>query len=134
MIFLPQAFKEINDLVKDQNILMIEAEEKVLGYSHPRIGNLLAEKWNLPPKLISVILHHHQPGEAGRFALEAAIVHLADILCRSLNIGSGGDNKMPALDKTAWDILRIKSQVIESLLAEINEEFEDISLFITYSP
>ena len=65
---------------------------------------------------------------------EAAIVHLADIFCRSLNIGSGGDNKMPALDKTAWDSLRIKSEAIESLLAEINREFEDISLFITYSP
>ena len=134
MIFLPQAFKEINDLVKDQNILMIMAEEKILGYSHPQIGNLLAEKWNLPPKLISVILHHHQPSEAGRFVLEAAIVHLADILCRSIDIGYGGDNKMPALDKTAWGNLRIKTQAIESMLAEINKEFEDISLFITYSP
>jgi HD-like signal output (HDOD) protein len=134
MIFLPQVFKEINDLVKDQNILMIAAEEKILGYSHPQIGNLLAEKWNLPPKLISVILHHHQPSEAGRFVLEAAIVHLADILCRSIDIGYGGDNKMPALDKTAWDNLRIKPQVIESMLAEINKEFDDISLFISYSP
>ncbi len=134
MIFLPQAFKEINDLVKDQNILMIAAEEKILGYSHPLVGKLLAEKWNLPPKLVSVILHHHQPSEAGRFVLEAAIVHLADILCRSLNIGYGGDNKMPALDKTAWDSLRINSQAIELMLAEINKEFEDISLFITYSP
>ena len=78
MIFLPQAFKEINDLVKDQNILMIAARKKKFWDTvTPQIGNLLAEKWNLPPKLISVILHHHQPSEAGRFVLEAAIVHLA---------------------------------------------------------
>jgi HD-like signal output (HDOD) protein len=134
MIFLQKAFKEINHLVKDQNILMIAAEEKILGYSHPLVGKLLAEKWNLPPKLISVILHHHQPSEAGRFVLEAAIVHLADILCRSLNIGYGGDNKMPALDKTAWDSLRINLPAIESMLAEINKEFDEISLFITYAP
>jgi hypothetical protein len=30
--------------------------------------------------------------------------------------------------------LRIKPEAIESMLAEINKEFEDISLFITYSP
>jgi putative nucleotidyltransferase with HDIG domain len=134
MIFLPEAFKQISNLVKDENILMITAEEKILGYSHPEIGKLLAEKWNLPPKLIRVILHHHQPSKAGRFVLEAAIVHLADILCRSLNIGYGGDNKMPALDKMAWESLRIRPQAIESILAELNKEFDDISLFITYSP
>jgi len=134
MIFLPEAFKEIVKLVSDENILMIAAEERILGYRHPEVGKLLAEKWNLPPKLTGVILHHHQPSEAGRFALEAAIVHLADILCRSLNIGYGGDNKMPALDKTAWNNLRIKSQSIEPILAEINKEFNDISLFITYRP
>jgi hypothetical protein len=66
--------------------------------------------------------------------LEAAIVHLADILCRSLNIGYGGDNKMPALDKAAWDSLGIKPQAIESILAEISREFNEISLFITYTP
>lgn len=134
MIFLPQAFKDINHLVKDKNILMIAAEEKVLGYGHPEVGKLLAERWNLPPKLITVILHHHQPSAAGRFAFEAAIVHLADILCRSLNIGYAGDNKIPALDKPAWDSLRIRPQAIELLLAAISKEFDDISLFITYSP
>ncbi len=134
MIFLSQAFKDINRLVGDKNILMITAEETILGYGHPEVGKLLAERWNLPPKLVSVILHHHQPSTAGRFAFEAAIVHLADILCRSLNIGYAGDNKMPPLDKAAWDSLRIRPQAIEALLADIQKEFDDISLFITYTP
>ncbi len=134
MIFLPQAFKDINRLVKAENILMITAEETILGYGHPEVGKLLAERWNMPPKLVSVLLHHHQPSTAGRFAFEAAIVHLADILCRSLNIGYAGDNKMPPLDKAAWDSLRITPQTIEALLADIQKEFDDISLFITYTP
>jgi HD-like signal output (HDOD) protein len=134
MIFLPKAFKEVVNLVNAENILMIAAEEKILGYSHPEVGKLLAEKWNLPPKLTGVILHHHQPSEAGRFVLEAAIVHLADILCRSLNIGYGGDHKMPALDKTAYNSLRIKSEALEPILAELNKEFNDISPFIADRP
>ena len=134
MIFLSQAFKDINHMVKRKNILMITAEKEILGYGHPEVGKLLAERWNLPPKLVNVILHHHQPSSAGRFAFEAAIVHLADILCRALNIGYAGDNKIPALDKAAWQSLRIKPEAIESLLAAIIKEFDDISLFITYTP
>ncbi|MGD8410142.1 MAG: HDOD domain-containing protein [Desulfobacterales bacterium] len=134
MIFLSQVFKDINQMVRNKNILMITAEEKILGYGHPEVGKLLAERWNLPPKLISVILHHHQPSSAGRFAFEAAIVHLADILCRALNIGYAGDNKMPTLDKAAWESLRIKPEAIELLLEAIIQEFDDISLFITYTP
>ncbi|MGD8334812.1 MAG: HDOD domain-containing protein [Desulfobacterales bacterium] len=134
MIFLSQVFKDINQMVRNKNILMITAEEKILGYGHPEVGKLLAERWNLPPKLISVILHHHQPSSAGRFAFEAAIVHLADILCRALNIGYAGDNKMPTLDKAAWESLRIKPEAIDLLLEAIIQEFDDISLFITYTP
>jgi HD-like signal output (HDOD) protein len=134
MIFIPDEFKNINQLIRDDNILMITAEEKILGYGHPLVGKLLAERWNLPPKLINVIFHHHRPSEARQFLLEAAIVHLADILCRSLNIGYGGDNKMPALDKVAWDIMRMKPEALESIMGEIKREFDDISLFITYTP
>ena len=38
------------------------------------------------------------------------------------------------IDKPAWEGLKIKPQAIESILAEINKEFDDIRLFITYTP
>jgi putative nucleotidyltransferase with HDIG domain len=134
MIFMPEQFSTITRLVQKENILMFTAEEQILGYTHADVGQLLAEKWNLPPKLISVILHHHRPSTAGRFAQEAAIIHLADIFCRALNIGSGGDNKIPQLDKIAWESLKIKTGALEPLIAKTKSGFDDISLFITYTP
>ena len=134
MMFLPKEFSKMTVLVKNENTLLREAEMAVLGYTHAEIGKLLGERWNLPPKLISVIGHHHEPEAAGPFTLEAAIIHLADIFCRSLSIGSGGDDKMPALDPFAWETLKIKTHAIEPILEEIKKEFEDISLFITYTP
>ena len=109
---------------------MIEAESGVLGFNHAEIGRLLAEKWNLPAKLAQVIAHHHRPEYAGPFLLEAATVHLADILCRALNMGYGGDNKIPPLDKQAWEALRIKTESIESIMETMQAEFRDISNFI----
>jgi HD-like signal output (HDOD) protein len=134
MMFLPKQFSKVTNLIEDENILMLAAEEIILGYTHAEIGKLLGERWNLPPKLIRVIAHHHQPGSAGRFAVEAAIIHLADIFCRALDIGSGGDRKIPQLDQFAWETLKIKSSAIEPILEEIKREYDDISMFITYIP
>jgi putative nucleotidyltransferase with HDIG domain len=134
MMFLPKQFSKIADYVSDNHTLMRTAEEAILGYNHAEIGKLLGERWNLPPKLISIIAHHHQPSAAGHFAKEAAIVHLADIFCRALDIGYGGDDKMPALDAFAWESLKIKSSAIEPIIEVVKKEFDDISLFITYTP
>jgi putative nucleotidyltransferase with HDIG domain len=132
MMYLRSQFSKLIHLVEDENILMLSAETKLFGFTHAEIGKLLGERWNLPPKLIAVIAQHHQPGLAGRFSLEAAIVHLADILCRALDIGSGGDNKIPPLDAFAWETLKIKTSAFQPIMEEIKREYEDISMFISY--
>jgi len=131
MMFLPDEFSEIVAAVNRDNILITTAENNVLGYNHAEVGKLLAEKWNLPVKLVQVIAHHHHPDNAGSFAMEAAIVHLADIFCRALNMGYGGDNKIPPLDKLAWERLKIQPSAIETIMATMHREYRDISSFIT---
>lgn len=130
MQFLPDEFSQVMEVVNHENSLMVMAEDQVLGFNHARIGQLLAEKWNLPIKLGQVIAHHHRPEYAGSFIMEASIVHLADILCRTLNMGYGGDNKIPPLDKAAWESLRIKTAAFESIMATMQSEYRDISTFI----
>jgi len=131
MLFLPKDFAEVVTVVENKNILMVVAEDDILGYTHAEVGKLLAERWNLPFKLKNAIAHHHNPILAGRFVREAAIVQLADILCRAMDIGSGGDNKIPPLDKNAWESLQLKMSSIEPIMEEMEREFEDISTFMT---
>ncbi len=131
MLFMPDDFTKVVATINKENILMITAEDKVLGYNHAEIGKLLADKWNLPVKLEQVIAHHHLPTSAGTFIMEASIVHLADILCRALNMGYGGDNKIPPLDKLAWQSLKIKTDSIELIMETMQDEYRDISSFIS---
>jgi len=131
LLFLSEDFDRVISLVEAENILLADAERRVLDYTHAEVGQLLAEKWNMSSKLVNVIAHHHQPDRAGRFTREAAIVHLADILCRALDMGSGGDKKIPPLDKKAWDSLPLKVNAIETIAEEMERQFQDISLFIT---
>ncbi len=133
MMFVPDDFARVVSMVEADNILMVDAEESLLGYTHAEVGRLLAERWNLPAKLVNIIAHHHQPDLAGIFSQEAIIVQLADILCRAMNIGSGGDNLMPQLNKDGWESLQLDVSAIEPIMIDMEREFDDISLFITHS-
>jgi len=134
LLFLPEDFNKVVSVVEDENILLVDAERRVLDYTHAEVGELLAERWNMSSKLVNVIAYHHQPALAGRFSREAAIVHLADILCRAMDMGSGGDKKIPPLNKEAWDLLKLELNAIEPIAEEMEIQFQDISLFITEIP
>ncbi|MGD9974829.1 MAG: HDOD domain-containing protein [Desulfatirhabdiaceae bacterium] len=127
MMVMPEEFSRAIDMTRNNNLLLFQAETEVFGFTHTDVGKLLAEKWNLPVKLVQILDCHHQPERADRFLQETAIIHLSDILCRALNLGSGGDNKIPAMNKYAWDALNLKSSALQYFLQEMDREFQDIS-------
>ncbi len=133
LLYLTDDFRRVIALVNQGDILLIEAEQQLLDYNHADIGELLADKWNMSSKLVNVIAHHHQPELAGRFSRDAAIIHLADIICRAMDMGSGGDNRVPPLDMDAWKMLQLDVNAIEPIAEEMERQFQDISLFITRS-
>jgi len=110
--------------------LISAAEAEILGCTHADIGRLLAQRWNLPAKLMGLIEHHHNPAAAGAWAAEASIVHLSDILTRSLSLGSGGDDRVPPLDRSAWELLKLKTSSLDAIMAAMLDEFDDIGSFL----
>ncbi len=129
MVYAPQDYAAVTQLADEKKLLLTDAEAQLLDYTHADTGRLLAERWNLPAMVVEVIFHHHTPDQAGAYAKEAAIVHLADILCRALQFGSGGDSRVPTLNPAAWEMLSISSTDIETLLYEVEAGFNDISPF-----
>jgi putative nucleotidyltransferase with HDIG domain len=131
MMFFPDEFNRVTRLIREKSTLITRAEIDVFGFTHSEMGKLLAERWNLPTKLTHVIAHHHQPSQAGAFTFEATIVHVADIFARSLGLGSGGDDKVPHLDRHAWGTIRLDAATIETLMGNMMAEFEDMHRFLS---
>jgi putative nucleotidyltransferase with HDIG domain len=130
--YLPEEFEKIVHLTENENYLMVNAEKEVLGFTHAEIGQLLGERWNLPSKLIETIALHHLPIQSAVFAKETAVIHLADILCRSLEMGYGGDPYMPELCAVAWQNLAIKKSAIRSIMVEMEKEFFNLKTLFDY--
>ena len=86
------AIEPIMNRVKTQAITFTEAERQVLGFDHSQVGAMVAKNWHFPIPLQCIIEYCHRPLEAKGCFLEASIVHLADFMCRKMEIGLGIDD------------------------------------------
>lgn len=77
-----------------------QVEARVLGVTHAELGGALAEKWNFPETLVSMIRWHEAPSMLTPEDPQVSCVHVADWLANTLsNIEFTGT--LPGLDPQA---------------------------------
>jgi len=103
-----------------EDCLLIEAEEAVLGITHCSVGSLLIERWQLPKEIVVAVKNYTQPSTENINSL-ADLIHVSNIMCRSLGIGDAGDSLVPALDALSMQRLGLTLTDIENSLTEIDE-------------
>ncbi len=112
--FFPETFEDILFAFEKENNLL-DAEKKVLNFTHSDIGMWLAEEWKLPDVIMDVNLFHHTPSLAKRNVKHVAIIHLSDYIT-SKNVISPTE-KAPnyPLDPASLKILGISEDDFEEL-------------------
>ncbi len=128
--YLHDEFSAAVKTAAEKGMLLREAEESVLGFDHTLVGSMVAEKWNLPPALIRAIRFHHDPEKDFSSIRISSIVHLADIFCRKIGLGSGGDARVPPIKRKSWDLLNLDQRSIDILFDKIRGEFETAGTFL----
>ncbi len=101
----PNEYKQVMELTVSGS-LYYEAEEQILGFSHPLIGALVAKKWNFSPQTCQVILHHHDPIELpvqGDQEEKILVVQAANSLAHT--IGYGHFEGYPDLTEEMYSLL-----------------------------
>ena len=131
-VFFTHEYAKVLEKVRLNGVGMVEAEEEVMGFSHADVGGWLGERWKLPPLLISPISFHHQVERAGKDYMQmTSIVHLADILCKRAQIGSSGDNKIPAYQRAAQKHLNLQEDDLTTLIEELKQEEDKAKSFLS---
>jgi putative nucleotidyltransferase with HDIG domain len=126
----PEEFKPVVWKVDEEDILILQAEREVMGIDHAEAGQILLSKWQLPLPIVGAVAYHHNLEKApDDLAVLAAIVHLADIICRKLKIGSGGDTRIPHADRLAMKNLKLTTGKLEDVLKEVEANRATIELF-----
>ncbi len=126
-------YKKVGDLSRSALIQsrtsgtpLFQVEKEVIGFDHCQIGRMLLQSWNLPQSLEEAVTYHHRPGLASHYPLEAAAVHLADLLVNALQWGTSGSHQVPPLEASAWDLLGLPSSILPSLLTNLRGQVQEV--------
>ena len=87
---------------------ILELEEVTFGYSHAELGAALLSEWGLPNSLSEPIKYHHTPDQAASFAIEASVLHLANVVANDIKPLTENLSGL-TLDEKVWTILNSTS-------------------------
>lgn len=124
------AMQEALESNQNSDTPLYVAEKEVLGFSHSKLGGMLLTEWRLPKRLIDTTTYHHRPLLSREYQVETSIVHIADIVAHSLELGSSGERYTQPLDTKAWEKLQLEETHIPTLIEEFHNQFSVAVEFI----
>ena len=105
---------------------LVEIEEEKVGLGHPEAGYVIAEHWELPEEIATLIRYHHAPEKAEDLKEEACITCLAAFLSEANSTPSLLNQEEPfAQVQYALDTLNLSAERILELYLEISVDFAD---------
>lgn len=119
----PDAMREILAHAAEKDSLLYESERELTGFDHARVGGMLMKHWSMPESLAEALAHHHHPTRAERFPLEAATMHVADVLATALELGSSGERFVPPISAGAWSKLGLEPSSIAFAVEEVERQY-----------
>lgn len=109
---------------------IVDAEQKILGFTHADVGAALIEAWQLPDSLHTIIAHHHSPANAEDFRVETAIVHIANAIVNSLSPDTPIDEHMldesNEFDPVSIEISGIDLKTLPEIVAASQEQTHEV--------
>lgn len=125
----PDDYARVLEYRAERDCHLATAEKAVLGMDHAEAGARLARHWKLPPPIGAVIEHHHRPEGAGGLPI-VDLVHVADAVCRGLDIGNGEYDLVPQVHDEAAARLGVDWSGLKACLLEVEELNQQSNLFL----
>ena len=128
---IPENVREILVERKQCSGLYYAAEQKYLGFEHGAVGSALLAKWKIPPNISEPIAYHHSPASALKHPLEAATIHLADIISHTMGYSLTADWHVPPVDNAAWSTLDIPVNQLDTIIKQSETQIEETSAILS---
>ncbi len=126
LTYFEDEYIKVTKYIEKNKIFLINAEKEILGFTHCKIGNKLLKKWNLSDYLINAVTYHEEGLIKGKFDEVVAVVHLANIYARALNLGNPGDPLIPKPNEKIWQYVKLPSDYFSSNAETFKKLFNQI--------
>ncbi|NTV15427.1 MAG: HDOD domain-containing protein [Desulfobulbaceae bacterium] len=118
-----QAQAALQESLKAQELL-VTAENRIWGFNHAFLAGELFHRWNFPASLEMAVRYHHQPLRAIS-PLEPGLIHLADILAHSFNLGYSGAWYIHPIEEKIWQMLDLPDNILPVLASLTDQQFTE---------
>jgi len=115
-LWVSDLWYDIMYLIEYQGLGYIEAEKRVLGYTHALVGGAILQRWMFPDDVVLAARNHHDtkvhPNPIVR------IIRLADYLSITMGYLSQGDNMLYQGYTDLMEFYNIKTKDLEKILCD----------------
>jgi len=91
----------------------LEAESLLLGANHAELGGLIAQHWQLPPRVVQGITYHHNPEQGMDVVCD--LTYLANLLAKRIEAGLDGRAFELAISPDVAERLALTPEILNGL-------------------
>jgi HD-like signal output (HDOD) protein len=125
---LPELTQDLLLAAAGNEEVLYRAELEALGFTHAELGALLLEHWRIPESLREAVHWHHEPACAQNARLEAAVLHVSNVLANRSGIGGYCEKtqtSMVDIDSDALSLLAPAALDEESIIGDAGLQFTE---------
>lgn len=129
MQYFPDLFAQVHDQARDKQLMFIESEQEILGFTHVQVVYKLLVRWALPENLYETIGGHHDfTGSSLVHRRDVAVLSLADYIVNKVGLGHGFNysEEIP-LHQDIFSTLMVDSAFVEAVTEELHSREAELN-------
>lgn len=127
--FIEKNFDKIDNIAKDSDLSFEIAEREILGTDHAEIGATILDLWKFPDTIVTSVRFHHTPEAVHGSMPVVDAVHISDILCVMMGIGSGREGLQHKVSEEIISRYSLTPSILEMV---ISHSFDDMHKFADF--
>ena len=108
-----------------------KAVKTVIGTDHAEIGSMILKQWSFPESLSQVARFHHSPEDCPEQSMILDSVHVANLICMMMGIGSGREELRQEPSPMAIKRMGIKTKHIEMVVSQTLQWMNELNNVFT---
>ena len=110
----------------ERGLELYQVEREVMGFDHAQLGGALVKHWGLPESLHDCIAFHHEPEKSERYAVEVALIHIANSIACLIEINSQSLADAPPLSPSAWLTTGLSEEIVPDVIASVLDKVTEM--------
>ncbi len=117
--------KTVLDRASKEKLPLQHLESEIFGFNYAEVGAELLKQWNIPASIYQPVQNHTQLTADGAFALDGAVIHIANITVLQDEQKKTG-YKAPAFDPLAFQLTEIMEQDLDTIKIKKKKNMADV--------